>query len=173
MSEISFGFEMSDALISQAVREDCVAFARESFAPRDALIVLASTAVFALAVARESHWIWWLAGLPPAFFAVLGIGWLLAYFWLPRMARSKLAHLPNRYVLVAVSEAALSFQTATERLEVTWAELKAVKRRPNFWFFCLRAGTRLPIPADLLTREAVSLLETKHGIFRPEARPRP
>jgi len=53
-----------------------------------------------------------------AFFAVLGMGWLFAGLWLPRYARSRLAHLPNRRVRVEASATVLAFQTATERLEV-------------------------------------------------------
>lgn len=161
MSEISIGFEMTDALIAQAVREDCVAVARERIALKDILIIFASTLVFALALHRESHWLWWLAGLPAVVFALLGIGWVLSYLWLPRVAKSKLACLPNRRVQVEASEAALSFQTATERLEVAWAELKAFKRRPSFWIVCLRSGTRVPIPAELVTSEAASTFKAK------------
>jgi hypothetical protein len=41
MLQISIGFEMSDALIARAVREDCVAVARERVALRDVLVVSA------------------------------------------------------------------------------------------------------------------------------------
>lgn len=165
MSALAIEFEMSDALISQAVREDCMAFASEHVSLWDMAVISGSAAVFALAVARESHWLWWIAGVPPAIFAVLGIGWLFAWLWLPRYARSRLAHLPNRRVRVEASATVLAFQTATERLEVAWGELKALKRRPNFWIVGLRSGTRIPIPAGVLTQEAVSLLEAKLATF--------
>jgi hypothetical protein len=177
VSQISIGFEMSDALMMQAVREDCISAARESVAPRDILIVGASTAVFALAVIRESHWLWWLAGLPPVVFVLLGIGWLLGYLWLPKAAREKLAHLPNRQVRIEATDASLAFQTATERLEVAWAELKALKRRPNFWVLYLQSGTRIPVPANLFTSEAVAFFKTKlhtdldNGVAVPAAVP--
>ncbi|HEX7954605.1 MAG TPA: hypothetical protein VF523_16190 [Burkholderiales bacterium] len=161
MSEISIGFEMTDVLMVRAIREDCIAVAQEFVAARDVLIILASTAVFALALTRESHWLWLFAGLPPAIFAVLGLVWLVAYLWLPRVAKSRLAHLPNRHIQVKASEAELSFQTANQRLVVAWRELKSIKRRPSFWHVCLRSGTRIPIPADRLSREAVSFLERK------------
>ena len=79
MSEISIGFEMTDALIAQAVREDCIAVACERVALKDILIIIASTMVFALALHRESQWLWWLDGLPAVVFALLGIGWVLSY----------------------------------------------------------------------------------------------
>jgi hypothetical protein len=161
MSRISIGFEMTDALITRAVREDCIAFAREHVAPRDVLIFLGSAGVFVLALARESHWIWLLAGLPPAIFALLGAGWLFAFLWLPGVAQAKLAHLPHRRVQVDASDDGLCFQTANERLEVAWRELKALRRRPGFWMICLRSGTRIPIPAELLAGEAESLLKTR------------
>ena len=161
MSRISISFEMSDAVMMQAVREDCVSAAREYFKPRDVLLILASAGVFALAMVRESHWIWWIAGLGPLVFVLLGVGWLIFYVWLPRAARAKLAHLPNRRVRIEASDETLSFQTATERLEVVWGELKALKRRPNFWLVGLRSGARIPIPAELLDTDAICFLETK------------
>ena len=161
MSEISIGFEMTDALIAQAVREDCIAVAREHIALKDILIIFASTLVFALVLRRESHWLWWLAGLPAVGFALLGIGWVLSYLWLPRVAKSKLARLPNRRVQVEASEAALSFQNAAERLEVAWTELKAFERRPSFWIVCLWSGIRIPIPAELITLEAASTFKAR------------
>ena len=114
-----------------------------------------------MALVRESHWIWWIAGVGPVVFVLLGIGWLIYYVWLPRVARTKLAHLPNRQVRVEASDETLSFQTATERLEVAWAELKALKRRPNFWLVGLRSGARIPIPAELLDKDAISFLEAR------------
>ena len=77
------------------------------------------------------------------------------------LAASRVAHLANRCVQVEASEATLSIQTATERLEVAWGELKALKRRPNFWLVCLQSGTRFPIPAELLIQEAVAVLQAK------------
>jgi hypothetical protein len=161
MSDISIGFDMTDALIAQAVREDCVAAVRERLSLKDVLVVAASTLIFVMAVHRGSHWLWWLAGLPIVIFAVLCLGWVIAYLWLPRAARSKLVHLPNRRVQVDASAAALTFQTATERLEVGWGELVALKRRPNFWIVCLRSGTRIPIPAQLVSLEAAAVLSSR------------
>jgi hypothetical protein len=161
MPSISVAFEMSDGLVEQAVREDCIAVAREFVVIRDLLVVLASAGVFVLALVRGGHWLWWLAALPAAIYLLLGTGWLLARMWLPRVAKARLAHLPNRRVQVEATDAALSFQTARERLEVAWTELKALKRRPNFWLVVLRSGARLPIPAELLSAEAVALLQAR------------
>ncbi len=161
MPEFSLTYEMSDALITQAVREDCVAVAREHVSLRDLLVVAGSAGVFVLAIVREGHWLWWLAGLAPLIFALLGLGWLLAWLWLPRSAIGRLAHLPHRRVQVDASDTALTFQTATEKLEVNWLELKALTRRPHFWLFCLRAGPRIPVPSTALSADAVALLEAK------------
>jgi hypothetical protein len=161
MTRISIVFEMSDALITKAVREDCLAYAREHLSVRDVLVILGSAGVFALALFRDAHWLWWIAGLPPLIYALLGLGWVFAFLWLPRAAVSRLAHLPDRGVMVDASESSLSFQTATERLEVAWDELRALKRRPSFWLFCLRSGARIPVPAELLGMDALGLLEAK------------
>ena len=170
MPEHTIDYEMTDALMSQAVREDCMALASEHVSLWDITVISASAAVFALAVARDSHWLWWIAGAPPAIFALLTMGWLFAFLWLPRHARSRLAHLPNRHVKVEASSTALAFQTATERLEVAWGELKTFKRRPNFWVIGLRSGARFPIPGGVLSKEAVSLLEAKLATYAKPVR---
>lgn len=161
MNAFSIEFEMSDALIARAVREDCVAAVRERVALKEVLVIVASTVVFALAVIRESHWLWWFAGLPVLIFLLLAVVWLFAYFWLPRVAQAKLAHLPNRLVEVKGNDEVLSIQTANERLEVDWAELKAIKQRPSFCLLCLKSGTRIAIPAERLSAEAIAMLEAK------------
>ncbi len=157
----SVDYEMSDALIAEAVREDCIAVAREHAGIKELLIVLASAGVFVVARARGSHWLWWLAGVPPLIFALLGVAWLVAFLRLPKAAAARLAHLPNRHVRVEASEERLAFQTASERLDVAWLELKALRRRPNFWLVCLKSGTRIPVPARLLGKEAVAFFEDK------------
>jgi len=161
MQEHLITFEMSDAVMSRAVREDCIAVFREHAKPRDLILVLASTGVFALVVAAQSHWVWWLAGLPTVVFALLGAGWVVAYFWLPRKARSRLARLSNRTVRVELSDERLAFETAAERLEVAWGELKALRRRPNFWFICLESGARIPVPVAAVPEDAVTALEDR------------
>lgn len=161
MRDISIGFEMTDALIVRAAREDLIANAREFLSLRDLLIVLASGVVFALAATGQSHWLWWIAGVPPVAFALMGLGWVVAYLWLPRIAKKRLARLPNRHIMIEMSDSTLSFRTASERLEVAWTELKALRRRPDFWIVCLMSGPRIPIPAAALTGDALALLESK------------
>jgi hypothetical protein len=59
MSGLSIGFEMTNALISQAVREDCIFFAKGhvKVKVKDMLVILASTAIFTRAVYVQSHWL--------------------------------------------------------------------------------------------------------------------
>lgn len=57
MSGLSIGFEMTNALISQAVREDCIFFAKGHVKVKDMLVILASTAIFTRAVYVQSHWL--------------------------------------------------------------------------------------------------------------------
>ena len=148
MNQQSISFEMTDTTMTQAVKEECRAFARDHFKPRDLLLVAASTVIFVVALTRGSHWLWWLAGIPAAILVTLGLGWVAAYLWLPRLARSRIAHLPHRTVNVEIAEEHLAFETATERLQVKWNELKSLKRLPGYWVFCLRSGARIPVPVD-------------------------
>jgi len=161
VSDTTIKFEMTDELISRAVRENSVATLREQVKLRDVLFIAASTALFIFAVGTDSHWAWWLAGLPAAILAVLGLVWLAGYFLLPRQARKRLAHLPHRNVEVHLADAGISFKTATERLEVAWSEVNAIKRRTGFWIVCLRTGTEIPLPVDVLPAEVRSFLESK------------
>ena len=56
-------FEMTDAMVKQAVREECVGFAREHWKLRDVLVIAASAAIFVSAVRGNAHWLWWIAAL--------------------------------------------------------------------------------------------------------------
>jgi hypothetical protein len=154
-------FDMTDALMSRATREYCLSLARELARPRDLLIVLASTALFASVVMSSSHWLWWFAGLPVILVLVGSLIWVAAFLSLPKLAVSRLARLPHRQVRIEVSEERLSFETAAERLEVSWSELKALKRRPAFWFICLRSGARIPVPANAMSEQALILLQAR------------
>lgn len=156
MTRITIDYELSDAAATQAVREDCLAFVREHFSAKDALLVLGSTAVFAAALVRDGHWLWWLwwlAGLPIIIFSLLGLVWLFFLLWLPNAAIAKRKHLPNLRVRVEASAERLAFRTATELLDVAWSEQKALKRRPTFWIFCLKSGARIPVPAQLVSQQ--------------------
>lgn len=162
-------YEMTDALAAQAVREDCIASLREHVAAKDLLVVIGSTAVFALAVIREGHWLWWLAGLPIVIFVLLGLGWLFFYWWLPRAAIARLRRLPHRRVQVVASDEGISFRTAAELLEVVWGEVKGLKRRPNFWLVCLMSGTRIPVPVVLFPEQDVAFCTGKLTAAAPRA----
>ena len=72
MTAIAIEYELSDAQASQAVREDCIAFLRQHLSAKDLLVVLGSTGILVLAVMRDGHWLWWLAGLPAGIFVVSG-----------------------------------------------------------------------------------------------------
>lgn len=164
MPPFSIHFEMTDTLIAQATREDCITVAREHIRLFDMLAIMASTAIFVRAVWLQSHWIWWIAGLPIVIYGILALGWCIAFLLLPRIAIKRLVHLPHRRVQVEMSDDHLSFQTAHERLEVTWDELKFLKHLPHFWLFCLRSGARIPVPQAVATQEMISVLESKLAI---------
>lgn len=159
MTQPSISFEMTDATMTQAVKEECRAFASDHFRLRDLLLIAASTVVFVVALTRDSHWLWWVAGIPAVFLVTLGLGWVAAYLWLPRLARSRIAHLPHRTVNVEVAEEHLAFETATERLQVKWNELKSLKRLPGYWVFCLRSGARIPVPVDAVDASVATQLQ--------------
>ena len=159
MTQPPISFEMTDAAMTQAVKEECIVFAREHFRLRELLLVAASTAIFLIALYRDSHWLWWLAALPAGMFALLALGWVAGYLWLPRFARSRIAHLPHRTVRVEMADEHLAFETATERLQVKWNELKDLKRLPSYWVFCLRSGARIPVPMELVNVSAATRLQ--------------
>ena len=159
MTQPPISFEMTDAAMTQAVKEECIVFAREHFGLRELLLVAASTAIFLVALYRDSHWLWWLAALPAGIFAALALGCFAGYLWLPRLARSRIAHLPHRTVQVEVADEHLAFETATERLQVKWNELKSLKRLPSYWVFCLRSGARIPVPIELVNVSARTRLQ--------------
>jgi len=161
MQDHLLSYEMTDAVISQAVREDCLAVLKEYAKVRDLMLVLASTLVFVLVFRAQAHWIWWLSALPVIIYIILGAGWVGAYFWLPHAARSRMSGLPHRIVRVELADEHLAFETAAERLEVAWGELKALKRRPGFLFMCLESGAQIPVPLAEIPVEAIILLESK------------
>lgn len=151
---------MTDELAADAAREYCIALLSEHAKPRDLLLVAGSTAVFVLAVVRDGHWLWWIAGLPPVLLVVLLTAWLGLRYWLPRQAVARLVRLPHRRVTLDMSEAGFAFATAVERLELAWSELAKLQRLPSFWLFCTEGGARIPVPADALTPEQLAFLQS-------------
>jgi hypothetical protein len=162
---IPVSFEMTDALVSQAVREDCVASGRTHIKWKSLLIVICCIGIFVSAILQHSLWAWWISALPPAVFIVLLAGWLIACWHLPRVAKNRLASLPHRNVTIELDDARLVFVTATERLEVGWGELKALTRLKSFWLICLKAGQKIPVPAGILPKEAVRLMQSRLNLM--------
>ena len=161
MTAIAIEYELSDAQASQAVREDCIAFLRQHLSAKDLLVVLGSTGILVLAVMRDGHWLWWLAGLPAGIFVGLGMAWLVCFLWLPRAAVARLVRLPHRRVQVYATADSLTFRSATEQLEVAWSEVRALTRRPNFWLVCLKSGARIPVPARFLPENQAAFIVTR------------
>ena len=162
MNLLSTSFQLTDEAITRAVREDVIAFARKHWKPRDLLVILASTAIFVLAIIGDSHWVWWLAGVPIALFTPLWLIWLGAYLLWPHFMRSKLQHLPHRTVTLELAQEHIAIESATEKLQVRWSELVAVKELPNYWILCFKAGARIPVPIEALSNSmTLRLRQTK------------
>lgn len=159
MEPIHVSFAMTDPVMTEAIRESLREHGREWFRPRNLAVIAGSGAIGvlgALDVMQGGPALAWIAAIPPAIFAALFVGWLAAFWWLPRAGARKLAHLPHRDVIVACTDDMVSFATATERLEVAWSEVVAIRRLPGYWLFCLRAGAKIPVPADLLPEGAIA-----------------
>ena len=150
---------MTDAVVTQALREELLAFAREQFELRALLWAGVSTAIFAAAIYRNDHWVWWLAGLPAALLIAVGLGWLAMYLWWPRLARSHLDGLPHRTVQIEFTLQHLAIETATERFQIVWSELTDLKRLPHFWMFCLKSGVRIPVPVSSIDESMAAHLQ--------------
>jgi hypothetical protein len=60
---------------------------------------------------------------------------------------------------VEFTPARLIFQTASERLEVAWIELKSIRSLPTFWLICLKGGTQIPLPRAFVSTEALATLQ--------------
>jgi hypothetical protein len=153
----SFDYEMSDALMRAATREAYIAKAREQMTAWHAVLLVCSTAIFALAVARNGHWLWWLAGVPALLAVVIGGIWLVLIAIVSRSAPRRLERLPHRQVRVGLGPRVV-FETANEHLEVAWSEVKAIRALPSFWVFVLHTGLELPVPRDKLSEAEVAAL---------------
>lgn len=104
-------------------------------------------------------------------FAAVIVAWVSGLWWVPRTIRRRLAHLPHRQVTVEFTTADLVFQTATERLQVVWSELKEVRVLPHFWLLCLRGGAEIPLPREAVSEQALASLRiaAPPGMFPPAA----
>jgi hypothetical protein len=112
-----------------------------------------------------------LTGAGPALFAAVIVAWASGLWWVPRAMRRRLAHLPHRQVTVEFTAADLVFQTATERLQVVWSELKEVRALPHFWLLCLKGGAEIPLPREAVSEQALASLRSSAspGVFSPAA----
>jgi hypothetical protein len=151
---------MSDALMRAATREAYIAKAREQVSAWHGVLLVCSTAIFALAVARDAHWLWWLTGVPLLVAAVIGGIWLVLIAIVPRSAPRRLERLPHRQVRVVLGPRVV-FETANERLEVAWREVKAIRALPSFWVFALHGGAELPVPRARLSEAEVAALRER------------
>ncbi|MFO1314666.1 MAG: hypothetical protein U1F58_03600 [Burkholderiales bacterium] len=161
MAPIHVAYEMTDAVMTGAVREWMRALARDWFRPRNLVLVALCAAIAVRGFLQGGHWLGWLAAVPVACYAALFAGWLVARWWLPRAGLRKLAHLPHRRVDVDFTDGTLAFATATERLEVAWSEVVEIRELPGCWLFCLRAGAKLPVPAGLLAGSTVAAFRAR------------
>ena len=132
MLPISIAFTMTDAVAAQAARELWFSLARRLFTPAFLGLTALVALLFTLALQRHASWPWLLlTGLSPAILIVLVIGWAAGLWWIQHAVTRRLNHLPHREVVVELTASHLGFQTATERLQVGWTELKAVKALPS------------------------------------------
>jgi hypothetical protein len=158
MTVLSTSWEMTDAAVTRAVREDLLSFARKHWKIRDLLVIAASTLIFARAVATGAHWLWWLAGVPAALFILLWLAWLGAFLVWPRIVRARLKHLPHRTMTLEMGPELIAIASATEKLEVRWSELTTIKELAGFWILCFRAGARVPVPVEAVEASMASCL---------------
>jgi hypothetical protein len=170
----SVSFEMTDAVAGRATRENWRALARRLF-PLSTIAITAVASVLFLLAWRSHASVWWvvLIGACPVLMALVVIGWLAGYWWMPRAVRRRLAHLPHRQVTVDFTTEGLAFQTATERLAVTWSEVKAIDPLPTFWLVRLRSGADIPLPRDAIPGDLLISIQSavSHSGIPPSTRP--
>jgi hypothetical protein len=163
MTPVSLHFEMTDAVMAAAVREDCLAQLKEALTVPNLVLVATSSGIFLLALGIDGHWLWWISAVPFVLFAGVLLIFAGMYFWWPRAACARLKHLPHRLVDIEATSEAIAFRSATESLAVAWSEIKTIARRPNSWIFCLRSGARIPIPLNVLPATLVEEWQAEFG----------
>jgi hypothetical protein len=164
MFPILVGFKMTDDEIARACKESAQALGRELFTPVMLLLVGVCATIVLLNADRGWDWLLLLMAAPVLLFGLLFAGWLSLLWWLPYVSRRRLTHLPHRGVNLEIGDDRLVFETATERLELDWVELKQVRELRNFWLFCLRSGPQIPVPKPLLSEIAIDSIRGKAGI---------
>lgn len=162
MSPIILTFDLTDAMASRASREAWLAHGRKLFTIGLLVLVAVDTVIFVLAVRQNAHWLWvTITGIPPVLLVIMIIIWSVMFWWLPRAARQKLAHLPHRQVTIQLNDADFVAETATERMAVNWIELKELRELRSFWVVSLKGGAEFPLPKDAVTSDALALLRRK------------
>ena len=159
--KISVSYEMTDELAVLATRDECLERGREYFKLRDLLIVVASLAIFVSAIMHHSHWIWWIAIFPPVAFCFLFGSFVVTCWRAPREAQFRLAHLPHRTVTMEFSDANFVIGNALARSELDWARLASLKRFKSYWLLSLEGGSKIPVPADALPDDAISMIQSR------------
>jgi hypothetical protein len=168
MSPLRTSFQITDEVMTCAVKEDLVAFGRRHLRFRDGLVVALSTLIFVLAVSSTSHWGWWLTGIPTLLFVLVWSICFVTYLFWPRAMRSRIQHLPHRTVVLELGADHVSISTATEDLQVAWSEVVAINELPSFWMLCFRAGMRIPVPRKAMDRAMTECLrQAKSEIAGP------
>ena len=159
--KISLSYEMTDELSVQATRDECLAHGRKHFKLTNILLMAACLAIFISAIERDGHWIWWIAIVPPANFIFLLVAWVITCWKAPREARRRLASLPHRTVNMEFSDDSFMIASAVMRSELSWVRLKSLERFKDYWLMCLEGGSKVPVPAGILTDQAVTLIRAK------------
>ncbi|MEP6474032.1 MAG: YcxB family protein [Gemmatimonadota bacterium] len=143
------------------MRERWYVVGRKLFRPSTLVLVALCAALCVAAVSRHAP-VWWLlfAGACPAIMLIVAAIWLSGLWWYPRAIRRRLARLAHRRVTIDFTIAGLTFQTAVERLEIAWSELRSIQPLPQFWLLRLRSGAEIPVPRAELTPELMAEIRT-------------
>jgi hypothetical protein len=146
MNSCSANFELTDAMISAAVRQNLVAHARQGIGVWELVLVPLSAVVFLNVIHFRAHWIGWVSGIPLLLLIVQALAFVGSYLWLPRRACMKVRHLPHRMVRIEISGETVSMENATGKLQVKWSEVQDLAILPDYWLICLRSSGSIPVP---------------------------
>lgn len=161
MSEPRFEFEYTDERARTGCRELLLDQTRRALDLKTLLVLAVGTALFVWSYMTPTSPTWWLilTGSVPAGLIALAAAWALAYWWMPRKAAEKLAHLPHRRVEVRLTPERFCISTATENVQLAWSEISAVDELPSFVVVKARAGGQLPILRAALGEAGLSELK--------------
>lgn len=165
MNSYSANFELTDAMISAAVRQNLVAHARQGIGVWDLVLVPLSAVVFLSVIHFRAHWIGWVSGIPLLMLIVQALTFVGSYLWLPRRACVKVRHLPHRMVCVEISGETVSMENATGKLQVKWSEVQGLARLPDYWLICLRSSGSIPVPITSVSEPMAAELRRRQNGF--------